>query len=143
MPTYEYKCKCGEEFEIFQNITSEPVVKCPACGKKTKRLMSAGAGLIFKGSGFYITDYKNKGAAYAKQSKEESAAAAGKESAAEKSGTTAKSESATKSEGAGKTESSSTTTESKTSTSESKSAASSSSGGEKSSKDKSSTAKKE
>lgn len=62
MPTYEYACpKCGHSFEAFQSMKDEPLKKCPAC-KKTgvKRLLGTGAGLIFKGSGFYITDYKNK-----------------------------------------------------------------------------------
>jgi putative FmdB family regulatory protein len=63
MPTYEYKCDaCGHAFEKFQPITSDPVKKCPVCGKnKVRRLISAGGGLIFKGSGFYITDYRDKG----------------------------------------------------------------------------------
>jgi putative FmdB family regulatory protein len=63
MPTYEYKCDaCGNEFEKFQSITSDPIRKCPKCGKnKVRRLISAGAGLIFKGSGFYITDYRDNG----------------------------------------------------------------------------------
>ncbi len=61
MPTYEYQCKtCRHLFEVFQSITEKPVRKCPACGGEVKRLISAGAGLIFKGSGFYITDYKKK-----------------------------------------------------------------------------------
>jgi putative FmdB family regulatory protein len=63
MPTYEYACpKCGHHFETFQSMKDEPLKKCPKC-KKTglKRLLGTGAGLIFKGSGFYITDYKNKG----------------------------------------------------------------------------------
>lgn len=61
MPTYEYACDaCGHKFEEFQSITAKPTVKCPACGKrKVKRLISAGAGFIFKGSGFYITDYRS------------------------------------------------------------------------------------
>lgn len=62
MPTYEYACpKCGHEFELFQSMKDEPLKKCPKC-KKTgvKRLVGGGAGLIFKGSGFYITDYKTK-----------------------------------------------------------------------------------
>lgn len=62
MPTYEYRCpKCGTEFEAFQKITSKPVATCPKCGAKAKRLMSAGAGLVFKGSGFYLTDYGRSG----------------------------------------------------------------------------------
>lgn len=61
MPTYDYLCKtCGHRFEKFQSITSEPVHVCPKCSKENvTRLMSGGMGLIFKGSGFYITDYKN------------------------------------------------------------------------------------
>ncbi len=63
MTTYDYKCdNCREEFEHFQHITEDPLKKCPRCGKNSaKRLIGGGAGLIFKGSGFYITDYKNKG----------------------------------------------------------------------------------
>ncbi len=62
MPTYEYKCpKCGTEFEVFQKITAKPVAQCPKCGAKADRLLSGGAGLVFKGSGFYITDYKRAG----------------------------------------------------------------------------------
>ncbi len=62
MPTYEYGCKlCGYRFEEFQNIADEPMVTCPSCGKESlERLVSGGAGLIFKGSGFYITDYKKQ-----------------------------------------------------------------------------------
>ena len=60
MPTYDYRCnKCGHEFELFQGITEPVRRKCPDCGRMTmKRLIGAGAGLIFKGSGFYVTDYK-------------------------------------------------------------------------------------
>lgn len=61
MPTYEYVCKsCGHRFEEFQSITAEPIKVCPKCAAvSVQRLISAGNGLIFKGSGFYITDYKN------------------------------------------------------------------------------------
>jgi putative FmdB family regulatory protein len=64
MPTYDYQCDaCGHEFEKFQSITARPTRKCPACGKnKARRLIGIGAGVIFKGSGFYQTDYKNGGA---------------------------------------------------------------------------------
>ncbi len=59
MPTYEYECrKCGHTFEKFQSITAAPVKTCPKCRGKVARLLSAGAGIIFKGSGFYQTDYK-------------------------------------------------------------------------------------
>lgn len=66
MPTYEYECTaCGKVFETHQSMTEPPLTDCPTefCGKQgtVKRLISAGAGLIFKGSGFYITDYKNGG----------------------------------------------------------------------------------
>lgn len=62
MPTYEYACqKCGHEFEQFQSMRDEPLKKCPKCKKAgLKRLVGGGAGLIFKGTGFYITDYKKK-----------------------------------------------------------------------------------
>ncbi|HEY4756846.1 MAG TPA: FmdB family zinc ribbon protein [Ignavibacteriaceae bacterium] len=60
MPTYEYKClACGHHFEMFQKMKDEPIKKCPKCEGKVKRLIGAGAGTIFKGSGFYQTDYKN------------------------------------------------------------------------------------
>ena len=63
MPTYEYACpKCGHQFEQFQSMRDEPLKRCPQCKKAgLKRLVGGGAGLIFKGTGFYITDYKNKG----------------------------------------------------------------------------------
>ena len=59
MPTYEYECqKCKEQFEVFQNITAEPIKTCPKCDGEVKRLIGKGAWIIFKGSGFYATDYK-------------------------------------------------------------------------------------
>lgn len=59
MPTYEYQClECNYKFEAFQPINEKPLKKCPVCKGKAKRMISGGAGLIFKGSGFYITDYK-------------------------------------------------------------------------------------
>jgi putative FmdB family regulatory protein len=63
MPTYDYACpKCGHQFEQFQSMKDEPLKKCPKCRKVgVKRLLGGGAGLIFKGSGFYITDYRKKG----------------------------------------------------------------------------------
>lgn len=61
MPTYEYECKsCGHAFEIFQKITDKVLEKCPKCQKKVRRLIGAGSGIIFKGSGFYATDYRKK-----------------------------------------------------------------------------------
>lgn len=63
MPTYEYRCEaCGHEFDEFQSITASPLRKCPACSKlRLKRLIGIGAGIIFKGSGFYETDYRSEG----------------------------------------------------------------------------------
>ena len=61
MPTYEYQCKkCGHRFEKFQQITEAPLKSCPNCHGSLKRLIGAGGGIIFKGSGFYTTDYRNK-----------------------------------------------------------------------------------
>ena len=62
MPTYEYKCEnCGHQFEQFQSITSKPLRVCPQCGENTLiRLIGAGSGIIFKGSGFYSTDYRTE-----------------------------------------------------------------------------------
>ena len=79
MPTYEYECeKCGKRFEAFQSITAEPLTKCndEACGGTVKRLFSAGAGFIFKGSGFYITDYRSESYKKAAQSDGGASAAA-------------------------------------------------------------------
>jgi putative FmdB family regulatory protein len=59
MPTYDYQCReCNHQFEEFQSITAEPLSDCPQCGGQVTRLIGTGNGLIFKGSGFYITDYK-------------------------------------------------------------------------------------
>jgi putative FmdB family regulatory protein len=59
MPTYEYRCPKGHEFDLFQRMSDEPRTACPECGKIAGRLLSGGAGLIFKGEGFYITDYRS------------------------------------------------------------------------------------
>jgi putative FmdB family regulatory protein len=59
MPTYEYRCPGGHQFEMFQRITEPPAAQCPACGKEAERMLSGGAGLLFKGGGFYITDYRS------------------------------------------------------------------------------------
>jgi putative FmdB family regulatory protein len=76
MPTYDYECDaCGHEFELFQSITASVKRKCPECSKmKLRRLFGTGAAIVFKGSGFYQTDYRSesykKGAAAAKKKKE-------------------------------------------------------------------------
>ncbi|MFH1892285.1 MAG: FmdB family zinc ribbon protein [Candidatus Zixiibacteriota bacterium] len=62
MPTYEYRCRtCAYEFEEFQSIADPALTKCPKCGGLIERLISGGGGLLFKGSGFYITDYRSEG----------------------------------------------------------------------------------
>jgi len=59
VPTYSYQCtKCGHGFDVFHGINAKPRIRCPECGASCKRLLGAGAGVIFKGSGFYETDYK-------------------------------------------------------------------------------------
>jgi putative FmdB family regulatory protein len=72
MPTYDYQCAaCGHAFEKFQSITANPLRKCPECGKlKLKRLIGTGGGIIFKGSGFYETDY-NRSSDYQEKAKKE------------------------------------------------------------------------
>jgi putative FmdB family regulatory protein len=100
MPTYEYICeKCGEHFELMQSISAEPLTTCPeeACtqkkwGKgKVKRAISAGAGLIFKGSGFYITDYRSD--KYKEAAKKESSSSSGSSSGSGSGSSDAKSNS--------------------------------------------------
>lgn len=62
MPTYVYRCpKCGHQYETIQKITDDTRAKCPKCGTRGERVIAGGTGLIFKGSGFYITDYKKTG----------------------------------------------------------------------------------
>lgn len=86
MPTYEYECqKCGKTFEIFQSMKDEPLKICPdkKCKGKIKRLIGTGAGLIFKGSGFYITDYRSD--SYKQSAKKDSGGGESKPSSTEKS----------------------------------------------------------
>lgn len=62
MPTYEYEClSCKHRFEVLQSIKAKPVTKCPKCSKKVRKLISSTGGFIFKGPGFYATDYKKAG----------------------------------------------------------------------------------
>ncbi len=85
MPTYEYECdRCAHTFERFQNMTDVPLKRCPKCKGKVRRIIGSGAGLLFKGSGFYITDYRNE--SYKNASKSEQSASTGGEggSAADK-----------------------------------------------------------
>ena len=61
MPTYEYECNdCGHTYEKFQSITAKPLRKCPVCAGRVRRLIGAGGGIIFRGSGFYQTDYRSQ-----------------------------------------------------------------------------------
>lgn len=70
MPTYEYRCPaCGRDFELFQRMSDPPGAPCPDCGKTAERLISAGGGLLFRGEGFYITDYRSD--AYKEKAKKE------------------------------------------------------------------------
>jgi putative FmdB family regulatory protein len=86
MPTYEYECKsCGYTFDVFQNMSDEPVKICPECGKEVRRLIGGGTGIIFKGSGFYVTDKnKSSGGASSKTKKDAPAADASAKPAADK-----------------------------------------------------------
>lgn len=82
MPTYDYKCdKCDHRWELFQPITSDPIKKCPACkSQKAKRVIGPGAGILFKGSGFYQTDYRSdsyKKAAESDKKSQDSASSGG------------------------------------------------------------------
>lgn len=62
MPTYEYECnECGHRFDVFQKMSDDPVRTCEKCSGRVRRLIGGGAGIIFKGSGFYVNDYKNGG----------------------------------------------------------------------------------
>ncbi|QDU60677.1 Zinc ribbon domain protein [Planctomycetes bacterium Pan216] len=86
MPTYEYVCDaCEHEMEEFQSITAKPLKKCPECGKmKLRRLLGTGGGFIFKGSGFYLTDYRSdsykKGAKADKEASSKSSSSSGDKS---------------------------------------------------------------
>ncbi len=90
MPTYDYECEsCGHQFEQFQSITARPTRKCPECGKmKLRRLIGAGAGVIFKGSGFYQTDYRSE--SYKQGEKSEKKSSTDKDTTKKKDETKAK-----------------------------------------------------
>lgn len=83
MPTYEYECqRCGHVFERYQSMKEEPLKRCPQCRGKVKRLIGAGAGIIFKGSGFYETDYRTE--EYKRKAKSEKESASGDTKKSEK-----------------------------------------------------------
>ena len=82
MPTYEYRCPKGHSFEVFQKMSDPPIATCTQCGEAAERVLSGGAGFLFKGEGFYITDYRS--ADYKK--KAEAERGAGGDSTTKKSG---------------------------------------------------------
>lgn len=85
MPTYEYECrKCKRTYERFQPMSASTIDKCPECGGKANRLISAGGGLLFKGSGFYITDYRSSD--YSAKAKADAPAAASAPACGKESG---------------------------------------------------------
>jgi putative FmdB family regulatory protein len=86
MPTYVYRCKKGHTFELFHAISDETAKRCPQCRSLAKRVPAGGSGLLFKGSGFYITDYRSKG--YRESAKQESGSTSGKAPAAGAGGAT-------------------------------------------------------
>ena len=76
MPTYDYRCtKCGRTFELFHSIKDDSPKRCPRCRGRARRVPSGGVGLLFKGSGFYITDYRSK--SYKEKAKQEKSGAGG------------------------------------------------------------------
>ena len=85
MPTYEYECgQCGHKLEAFQNMTAKPLRKCPKCGGRAlTRLIGAGAAVLFRGEGFYATDYRSK--EYKQKAKDESEASSKSSSNSDKS----------------------------------------------------------
>jgi putative FmdB family regulatory protein len=125
MPTYDYKCEaCGHTFEKFQRITAAPIRKCPQCGKnKVKRLLGTGGGLIFKGSGFYITDYRSEGYKSAAKADSGTSGTGGGSDNGKASGTpsTSSTPSSTESKPAAKTDSKSSSSSTSSSTSSSSS----------------------
>jgi putative FmdB family regulatory protein len=98
MPTYDYECAaCGHKFEMFQSIKEDPIKACPKCKRrKARRLIGTGAGLLFKGSGFYITDYRSEGYKKAQKAETSSSSSSGGESGSKKAEATPKAERAKK-----------------------------------------------
>jgi putative FmdB family regulatory protein len=105
MPTYEYRCANGHTFERFQRISDPPLDTCPDCGAAAERVLSGGGGLLFKGSGFYITDYRSD--KYRKAAESDSS---GGKPASEKRAESGKSAEGGKSADGGKSAASSTST---------------------------------
>lgn len=100
MPTYDYGCSdCGHEFEQFQSISAPPLEACPQCGGKVARRIHGGAGLIFKGSGFYLTDYKKSSSTGSSSGAGEGGEKSAGDSAKKADGDTAKKDSGDKKAG--------------------------------------------
>ena len=102
MPTYDYQCQKGHRFEVFQRMSDDPVAECPDCGEAAQRMISGGAGFLFKGDGFYITDYrsddyKKKASADKGESKGESASSGSSSSSSSDSGSSGSSSSSSSS----------------------------------------------
>jgi putative FmdB family regulatory protein len=97
MPTYDYECKaCHHRWELFQSIKENPVKKCPQCGKRqAQRVIGAGAGIIFKGSGFYQTDYRSSAYKKAAEADRKAADGGNKDSASKSENRSGKSEAST------------------------------------------------
>ncbi len=90
MPTYEYRCPKGHGFEVFQRMSDDPVAKCPECGAEDERQISGGAGFLFKGDGFYITDYRSDD--YKKKASKEKPSDGGSAGSSEKGSSASSSE---------------------------------------------------
>ena len=87
MPTYDYRCTaCGRDFELFQRMSDRPEAECPGCGREAERLISGGAGFLFRGDGFYITDYRSED--YRKRERAEGEASGSRESGKERADST-------------------------------------------------------
>ncbi|GMV07225.1 MAG: hypothetical protein AMXMBFR53_35000 [Gemmatimonadota bacterium] len=97
MPTYEYRCPQGHNFEVFQRISDEPGAACPECGEAAQRQISAGAGFLFKGDGFYVTDYRS--ADYKKKASSEGSTAGSGRSEKDSSSSTGSSTPSSSSDG--------------------------------------------
>jgi putative FmdB family regulatory protein len=82
MPTYEYRCAKGHAFDVFQKMSDPPVATCPDCGGPAERVLSGGAGFLFKGEGFYITDYRSED--YKKKAEAEKSASGSPDAAPDK-----------------------------------------------------------
>ena len=106
MPHYDYRCRdCGHKFECFQSMSDDKLTECPECGGHLERLIGAGAGLIFKGSGFYVTDYRTdsyRKAARADKSPPPTSTSSSKSDGKKKSGGSTKSSDSQSGSGGGK-----------------------------------------